>query len=82
MKGSENAAAAAAAFVARLSLTERLAVGTLILGGVFLVGTYQDTIQRAVVLAVAMVCALLNGAFNALVCVTIHIPSSFFWIQT
>ena len=52
---------------------EGLAVGALILGGIDLVGAHQDPVQRTVVLAGAVMCALLNGAFNALVCVTVHI---------
>ena len=35
-------------------------------------GAHQDAIQRAVVLAVAVISALLNGAFDTLVCVAIH----------
>ena len=51
---------------------EGLTVGTLIHGGVLLVGAHQNAIQRAVVLGVAVVSALLYGAFNALVGMTIH----------
>jgi len=36
------------------------------------VGTHQDPIQRAVVLVLAVVCALLNGAFDALVGIAVH----------
>ena len=67
----ENAAADAAAFML-LSLAERLAVGALILRGVGFMGTNQNAIQRAVVLAVTVVCTLLNGALNGLVGMTIH----------
>ena len=35
-------------------------------------GTHQDSVQRAVVLTVAVVGAGLNGAFNALVCMAVH----------
>ena len=35
-------------------------------------GTYQDLVQGAVVGAFAMVGALLDGAFNALVGMTVH----------
>ena len=35
-------------------------------------GAHQDLVQRAVVLAVAVVSALLNGALNALVGVAVH----------
>ena len=68
----KNAAAIAAAFMP-LSLAEGLAVGALVLSGVCLVGAHQNTVQRAVVLAVAVVCTLLNGAFDALVCIAVHI---------
>ena len=81
VKGSvrKNAAAAAAAFMPFLSLAEGLAVRALVLSGICLVGTHQNPIQRAVVLAVAVICALLNGAFDALICVAIHnvLPPSF-----
>ena len=36
-------------------------------------GANQDLVQRTVVLSLAMMSALLNGALNALVCMTIHI---------
>jgi hypothetical protein len=36
------------------------------------VSAYQDAIQGAVVAVSAVICALLNGAFNALVGFTIH----------
>ena len=55
-----------------LLLTERLTVGALILSGICLMGTNQDAIQRAVVLVVAVVCTLLDGAFDALICMTVH----------
>ena len=67
----ENAAASAAAFM-RLSLAEGLAVSALILSGVCFVGAHQNAVQRAVVLAVAVVSAGLNGAFDALVSITVH----------
>ena len=51
---------------------EGLAVGALVLSGVSLVGAHQDTIQGAVVAVGAVVSALLNGAFDALVSLTIH----------
>ena len=35
-------------------------------------GAYHDSIQRTVVLGVAVISTLLNGAFNALVCMTVH----------
>ena len=53
-------------------LAEGLAVGALVHGGICLMGTYQDTLQGAEIGILAMVCALLNGTLNALVCMTIH----------
>ena len=35
-------------------------------------GAHQDPVQRAVVLILAVVSALLDGAFDALVCMTVH----------
>ena len=58
-------------FLASLLLAEGLAVGALVLGGVHLVGAHQNPVQRAVVLVFAVVCTLLDGAFNALVGVTV-----------
>ena len=56
-----------------LALAEGLAVGALVLSGVGLMGAHQDAVQGAVVLAVAMVCAGLDGAFDALVGMAVHI---------
>ena len=61
-----------------LFLPEGLAVSALIHGGVGLMGAHQNLVQRAVVFAVAVVCALLDSTFNALVCVTVHKIASFF----
>ena len=69
IRGSRRAAAKKSG---TLLLAEGLAVGALVHGGVALVGTYQDAVQGAVVAVGAVVSALLNGAFNALVCLTIH----------
>jgi hypothetical membrane protein len=55
-----------------LLLAEGLAVGALVLGGICLVGTHQNPVQGAVILAVAMIGAGLDGAFNALVCMAVH----------
>ena len=52
---------------------EGLAVGALVLGGIMLVGAHQNPVQGAVVLGIAVVSAGLDGAFNALVGVTIHV---------
>ena len=56
-----------------LFLAEGLAVSTLVHGGIALVGAYQNTVQSAVVLVLTMVCTLMNGTFNTLVGVAIHI---------
>ena len=53
-------------------LAEGLAVGALIHSGIGLMGADQDPLQGAVVGIGAVMCALLNGAFDALVCVAIH----------
>ena len=55
-----------------LLLPEGLAVGALIHGGVCLVGTYQDMLQRAVVFVVTVVRALGNGTLDASVCMAAH----------
>ena len=59
------------------ALTEGLAVGALVHGGVCFVGAHQDPVQGAVVLGVAVICAGLYGAFDALVGMMIHLSSSF-----
>ena len=61
------------AAVSHSLLAEALAVGALILGGVGLMGTHQNPVQRAVVLMVAVVSAGLDSAFDALVCIAVHI---------
>ena len=61
----------------RLLLAEGLAVGALVLGGIHLVGTHQDPVQRTVVLILAVISALLDGAFDALVGMAIHKNASF-----
>ena len=55
-----------------LLFAEGLAVGTLIHGGVDLVGTHQDAVQGTVVLVLAVVGALLDSAFDAFVGMTAH----------
>ena len=56
-----------------LFLPERLAVGALIHGRICFVGTHQNLVQGAVVFGVAVIGAGLNGAFDALVCITVHV---------
>ena len=74
-------AAAIAAATDGSLLAEGLAVGALVLGGVDLMSAHQDPIQRAVVLILAVISTLLDGAFNALVGMTVHRVSSFCLIQ-
>ena len=64
--------AAAEAAAPLSSLTEGLAVGALIHGGVGLVSAYQDLVQRAVIGTVAVISAGLDGALDALVGILIH----------
>ena len=56
-----------------LLLSEGHTVGALIHRGAGLVGAHQNLVQRAVVLVLAVVCAILNGTFNALVGVVVHL---------
>ena len=56
-----------------LLLAEGHAVGALVLGGVALMGAHHDAVQGAVVLLFTMVCALVYGAFDGLVGMTVHI---------
>ena len=56
-----------------LLLAEGFAVGTLVHSRILLVGAYQNAVQRAVVFGIAVVSALLNGAFDAFVCLVIHV---------
>jgi len=68
----------AAAFpLTDLLLAERLAVSALVGGGIHLVGAHQDLVQRTVVLMAAVMGALLDGTFNALVCMAVHRKASF-----
>jgi hypothetical protein len=55
------------------SLAEGLAVGALIHGGVCFVGAYQDAVQGAIVLGVAVISAGLDGALDALVGMMVHL---------
>lgn len=56
---------------------EGLAVCALIHSGIQLMGAHQNTVQGAVVFGIAVICALLDGAFDALVCLAAHNVSSF-----
>jgi hypothetical protein len=62
-----------AAFSFPLSLAEALAVGALILHGIGFMSTHLNPVQRAIVLRVAVVSTGLNGAFDALICMIVHI---------
>ena len=59
--------------VSPLFLPEGLAVGALVNGGICLMGTHQNLVQRAVVFGIAVIGAGLDGAFDALVCIAVHI---------
>ena len=56
----------------RLFLTEGHTVGALILGGIPFVSTNQNALQRAEVRFVAVVCALMHSAFDALIGIAVH----------
>ena len=60
-----------------LLFAEGFAVGALVHSGVHLMGTHQDAVQGAVVLILAMMGALLDGAFDTFVGMTVHCSSSF-----
>ena len=51
---------------------EGRAIGAGNLGGVLLVSHHANGVQGAVILILTMMLALLDGAFNALVCVAVH----------
>ena len=55
-----------------LFLTEGHTVGALILGGIPFVSTNQNALQRAVVSFVAVMCALMDSTFDALICIAVH----------
>lgn len=57
-------------FTSGLTQLEGIAVGALLLGRIHLMGADLYTVQRAVVRSTAMVCALVDAAVNALVCMT------------
>ena len=54
------------------ALAEGLAVSALVCSGIHFVGTHQNLIQGTVVLVATVMGTLLDSAFNALVCVTVH----------
>ena len=66
-----------AAKIETLLFPEGLAVGALVHGGDGFMGAHLNAVQRAVILAAAMVGALLHGTFDALVRMAVHSSSSF-----
>lgn len=60
-----------------LFLAEGLAVGALVHGGITLMGANQNAVQSAVIAVRAVVCTLMHGTFDALICFAIHNVSSF-----
>lgn len=56
---------------------ERHTVGALVNGGVGFVGANQDLLQRAEVCIFAMMSTLLDSTLDALICMAVHIISSF-----
>ena len=85
-ENKENAAAIAAAF-GSLLFAEGLTVGALILSRIAFMSAHQNAVQRAVVLGIAVICAGLNGAFDALVCIAVHnsflllLDSALVWLR-
>ena len=55
-----------------LLLAEGLTVGALIHGGICLMGTHQNPLQRTVVCAVAVVGALADSTLDGLICMIVH----------
>ena len=62
----------------RLLLSEGHTVGALIHRGAGLVGAHQNLVQRAVILVLAVVCAVLDGTFDTLVGVVVHLKNLLF----
>ena len=55
-----------------LLLSEGLAVRALVHGGIGLMGTNQDLVQRAVILPLTVMGTLLDGTLDTLVCIAVH----------
>lgn len=51
---------------------KRFAVGALVHGGVCLMCSHCDAVERAIIFGGAKVCTLFYGAFDAFVCFTFH----------
>ena len=62
---------------ADLLLPEGEAVGTLVLGGVALMGADFDAVKRAVIAGIAVMSAFANGTFDTCVAFGIHNQYSF-----
>ena len=60
-----------------LLLAEGHAVGALILGGICLVGTHSDAVQRTVVFLLAVMCTLADSTLDGLVGMAVHKKASF-----
>ena len=60
-----------------LLLAEGHAVGALILGGICLVGTHGDAVERTVVFLLAVMGALADSTFDGLVGMAVHKKASF-----
>ena len=60
-----------------LLLAEGHAVGALVLGGICLVGTHGDAVERTVVFLLAVMGALADGTFDGLVGMAVHKKASF-----
>lgn len=71
----QEKSAAAFAAAEKSLLTERLAVSALIHSRICLVGAYQNAVQGAEVLGIAVVSAGLDGALDALIGIGIHYRS-------
>ena len=60
-----------------LLFTEGHAISALIHGRICFMGSNKDSVQRAIIRLITMVCTLSYGTLNALISVTVHINSSF-----
>lgn len=72
-KKYEKSKAAAIAAAVFLLLAEGLAIGTLVNRGIGLMGAHQNAIQGTEIGIITVISTLLYCAFNALVCMAVHI---------
>ena len=63
-----------------LLLSEGHTVGALIHRGAGLMSAHQNLVQRAVVLVLAVVGTVLDGTFDTLVCVVVHLKKPPFYL--